>query len=121
MMSGKKELEGLPPIKGVGVGGGGCNAVNRMISQRLYGVEFVAINTDAQALMRVEAPTRIRIGDKLTKGLGTGGDAAKGLRAAEESRDELKEAVRGAEMGFVTAGMGGGTGTRASPLVAAGA
>ena len=118
MMSGKKELEGLPPIKVVGVGGGGCNAVNRMISQRLYGVEFVAINTDAQALMRVEAPTRIRIGDKLTKGLGTGGDAAKGLRAAEESRDELFEAVRGADMVFITAGMGGGTGTGASPVVA---
>ncbi len=109
---------GLPPIKVVGVGGGGCNAVNRMISRDLAGVQFVGVNTDGQALGRCEAQTRIRIGDKLTKGLGAGGDPDKGLRAAEESRDELLEAIRGAEMVFITAGMGGGTGTGASPIVA---
>ena len=111
-------MNGLPPIKVVGVGGGGCNAVNRMIAEDLAGVQFVAINTDAQALARCEASVRIRIGDKLTKGLGVGGDPEKGRRAAEESRDELLEALRGAEMVFITAGMGGGTGTGASPEVA---
>ena len=109
---------GLPPIKVVGVGGGGCNAVNRMISDDLAGVQFVGINTDAQALARCEASVRIRIGDKLTKGLGAGGDPDKGFRAAEESREELLDAIRGSEMVFVTAGMGGGTGTGASPVVA---
>jgi len=117
-MNAKKELEALPPIKVVGVGGGGCNAIARMMNQRLFNVELVAINTDAQALMRVEAQTRIRIGDKITRGLGTGGDPAKGLRAAEESREEIYEAIRGADMVFITAGMGGGTGTGASPVVA---
>ncbi|MEX0786636.1 MAG: cell division protein FtsZ [Dehalococcoidia bacterium] len=111
-------MNGLPPIKVVGVGGGGCNAVNRMIGAELVGVQFVGINTDAQALARCEAPVRIRIGEKLTKGLGVGSDPDKGQRAAEESRDELLDAVRGAEMVFITAGMGGGTGTGASPLVA---
>jgi cell division protein FtsZ len=110
--------DGLPPIKVVGVGGGGCNAVNRMIAEQIAGVQFVAVNTDAQALQQSPADVRIRIGDKLTKGLGVGGDPARGLRAAEESRDELLEALRGSEMVFVTAGMGGGTGTGASPLVA---
>ncbi len=109
---------GLPPIKVVGVGGAGCNAVNRMISEEVTGVQFVGINTDAQALARCEAGVRIRIGDKLTKGLGVGGDPGKGERAAEESRDELLDALRGAEMVFITAGMGGGTGTGASPVVA---
>ncbi len=113
------DMNGLPPIKVVGVGGGGCNAVNRMINEEVPGVEFVGINTDAQALARCEAPVRIRMGEKLTKGLGVGGDPAKGQRAAEESRDELLDAVRGAEMVFITAGMGGGTGTGASPEVAA--
>ena len=108
----------LPPIKVVGVGGGGCNAVNRMISEELAGVEFVGINTDAQALARCEAPSRLRIGEKLTKGLGVGGDPERGQRAAEESRDEILDVVRGAEMVFITAGMGGGTGTGAAPLVA---
>ncbi len=112
------QTNGLPPIKVVGVGGGGCNAVNRMISEEVTGVQFVGINTDAQALARCEAPVRIRIGDKLTKGLGVGGDPEKGRRAAEESRDELLDAVRGSEMVFITAGMGGGTGTGASPEVA---
>jgi cell division protein FtsZ len=110
--------DGLPPIKVVGVGGGGSNAVNRMIEEQIPGVQFVAVNTDAQALALSPAEIKIRIGDKITKGLGVGGDPARGLRAAEESRDELLEAVRGAEMVFVTAGMGGGTGTGASPLVA---
>ena len=114
----RSDMEGLPPIKVVGVGGGGCNAVNRMIAEELAGVQFVGINTDAQALARCEAPERIRIGEKLTKGLGAGSDPERGQRAAEESREELLEAVRGAEMVFITAGMGGGTGTGASPLVA---
>lgn len=108
----------LPPIKVIGVGGGGCNAVDRMIDQQLSGVEFVGVNTDQQALARCQAPVRLRIGDKLTKGLGVGGDPEKGHRAAEESRDEVLEVVKGAEMVFITAGMGGGTGTGASPLVA---
>jgi cell division protein FtsZ len=110
--------DGLPPIKVVGVGGGGCNAVNRMIAENIAGVQFVAVNTDAQALAQSPADIKIRIGDKLTRGLGVGGDPARGLRAAEESRDELLDAVRGAEMVFVTAGMGGGTGTGASPIIA---
>ncbi len=110
--------DGLPPIKVVGVGGGGCNAVNRMIAEQIPGVQFVAVNTDAQVLQLSPAEVKIRVGDKLTKGLGVGGDPARGLRAAEESRDELFEAVRGCEMVFVTAGMGGGTGTGASPIVA---
>ena len=110
--------DGLPPIKVVGVGGGGCNAVNRMIAEQIPGVQFVAVNTDAQALQGSSAEVKIRVGDKLTKGLGVGGDPSKGLRAAEESRDELLEAVRGCEMVFVTAGMGGGTGTGAAPMVA---
>ena len=114
----RPEMNGLPPIKVVGVGGGGCNAVNRMINGDLAGVQFVGVNTDAQALARCEAPVRIRIGEKLTKGLGVGSDPEKGQRAAEESRDELVDAVRGAEMVFITAGMGGGTGTGASPMVA---
>jgi cell division protein FtsZ len=89
-----------------------------MAAEKIAGVELVAVNTDAQALMNVEADVQIRIGDKLTKGLGAGGDPLRGERAAEESRDEIKDAVRGAEMVFVTAGMGGGTGTGAAPIVA---
>jgi cell division protein FtsZ len=89
-----------------------------MIMEQIYGVEFIGINTDAQALARCEAERVLRIGDKLTKGLGAGGDPAKGLRAAEESREDLLEALHGAEMVFVTAGMGGGTGTGAAPVVA---
>jgi cell division protein FtsZ len=112
------DVDGLPPIKVVGVGGGGCNAVNRMIEERIFGVQFVAVNTDAQALQRSEASTRIRIGDKLTRGLGGGGDPAVGQRAADESREDLHEAVQDAEMVFVTAGMGGATGTGAAPVVA---
>jgi len=113
-----RDYDGLPLIKVIGVGGGGSNAVSRMAAEEIAGVELVAVNTDAQALTHVSADVRIRIGDRLTKGLGVGGDPARGERAAEESRDELKEAVRGAEMVFITAGMGGGTGTGASPILA---
>ncbi len=105
-------------IKVLGVGGGGCNAINRMIQERIHGVEFIAINTDAQALMRSEAPIKIRIGENLTRGLGSGGDPSKGEKAARESRDELLELLRDADMVFITAGMGGGTGTGAAPIVA---
>jgi cell division protein FtsZ len=117
-MSIRYDTELLPDIKVIGVGGGGCNAVNRMVRAKIPGVTFVACNTDAQALMSSEASNRIRIGEKLTKGLGVGGDPARGERAADESRDELYELLRGTEMVFVTAGMGGGTGTGAAPIVA---
>ena len=112
------EVEGLPRIRVVGVGGAGCNAVNRMIDERMAGVEFIGINTDAQALSQCRAQRLLRIGEKLTRGLGAGGDPTKGLRAAEESREEIMEALDGAEMVFVTAGMGGGTGTGAAPVIA---
>jgi cell division protein FtsZ len=102
----------------LGLGGGGSNAVNRMIEEGIQGVEFVAINTDSQALMLSKAPQRIRIGEKLTKGLGSGGQAEVGRKAAEESSDELYEVLRGADMVFLTAGMGGGTGTGATPVAA---
>lgn len=105
-------------IKVLGVGGAGCNAVNRMIEEGIQGVEFVAINTDAQALMLCQAPLRIRIGDKLTKGLGAGGDPEVGLKAAEESAGEIASVVEGSDMVFITAGEGGGTGTGACPVVA---
>lgn len=113
---GNTELQAT--LKVIGVGGGGSNAINRMIQERLLGVEFITINTDAQALMRSEAPFSIRIGENLTKGLGAGGDPAKGEKAARESRDELFEMLNGADMVFITAGMGGGTGTGAAPIVA---
>jgi len=105
-------------IKVVGVGGGGGNAVNRMIEEGLGGVEFIAINTDAQSLLLSKAKTRVRIGDKLTRGLGAGGNPEVGRKAAEESSDELYEVLRGADMVFITGGMGGGTGTGAAPVVA---
>ncbi len=104
-------------IKVIGLGGGGCNAVTRMVREEIQGVDFIAMNTDAQALAITEAPTRIQLGEKLTKGLGVGGDHALGQKAAEESRDELKELVSGADMVFITCGMGGGTGTGAAPIV----
>ncbi len=113
-----REVENFARIMVVGVGGGGCNAVNRMIAEGMRGVEFVAINTDAQALLLSEAPQRIRIGEKLTKGLGTGGDPEIGLKAAQESMDTLGAMVEGSDMVFLTAGFGGGTGTGASPLIA---
>ena len=105
-------------IKVVGVGGGGVNAVNRMIEVGLRDVEFIAVNTDAQALVRSDADIKIDIGRELTHGLGAGGDPDVGRRAAEESRDEIEEALRGADMVFVTTGEGGGTGTGAAPVVA---
>jgi cell division protein FtsZ len=112
------QLESFANIKVVGVGGGGCNAIDRMIDEGLQGVEFIAINTDAQALMLSKAPTRVRIGDKLTRGLGSGGNPETGKRAAEESSEEMYEVLRGADMVFITGGMGGGTGTGACPIVA---
>ncbi len=105
-------------IKVVGVGGGGNNAVNRMIAAGLRGVEFIAVNTDKQALFLSKANTKIQIGDKLTKGLGAGMNPEIGEKAANESRDEISQAIKGADMIFVTAGMGGGTGTGAAPVVA---
>ncbi len=112
------DLESFARIKVVGVGGGGCNAVERMIKEGLTGVEFIAINTDAQALLLSNAQTRVRIGEKLTRGLGSGGNPDQGKKAAEESAEELYEVLQGADMVFVTSGMGGGTGTGASPIVA---
>jgi cell division protein FtsZ len=108
----------LAVIKVVGVGGGGTNAVNRMVDAGLSGVEFIAVNTDAQALMVCDADVKIHIGSAATRGLGAGADPAVGLAAAQESRDELKEALKGADMIFVTAGEGGGTGTGGAPIVA---
>jgi cell division protein FtsZ len=108
----------LAVIKVVGVGGGGTNAVNRMVDAALTGVEFVAVNTDAQALLMCDADVKIHIGAKATRGLGAGADPAVGHAAGMESRDELKEALKGADMVFVTAGEGGGTGTGAAPVVA---
>jgi cell division protein FtsZ len=110
--------EAFARIKVVGVGGGGGNAVNRMIDAGLRGVEFVAVNTDAQALLMSKADTRIRIGDKVTRGLGSGGNPAVGAKAAEESQEELRAMLEGSDMVFITAGMGGGTGTGASPIIA---
>jgi cell division protein FtsZ len=112
------EVENSALIRVVGVGGGGSNAVNRMIEENIVGVDFLAINTDAQALMRSQAPQRVRIGDRVTRGLGAGGDPDVGRRAAEESVDELRTVLEGSDMVFVTAGMGGGTGTGAMPTVA---
>jgi cell division protein FtsZ len=111
-------VDSFARIKVVGVGGGGSNAVNRMIEEGLSGIEFIAVNTDAQALLLANAPNRVRIGDKLTRGLGAGGNPEKGSKAAEESQEELYEILRGADMVFITAGMGGGTGTGAAPVVA---
>ena len=108
----------LAVIKVVGVGGGGTNAVNRMVDAGLTGVEFIAVNTDAQALMMSDADMKMHIGSAGTRGLGAGADPAVGHAAAQESRDELKEALKGADMVFVTAGEGGGTGTGAAPVVA---
>ncbi len=105
-------------IRVIGLGGGGSNAITRMVREDIQGVEFVAMNTDAQALAITEAPTRLQLGEKLTRGLGVGGDHNLGQRAAEESRDELSDIVSGADMVFITAGMGGGTGTGAAPIIA---
>ncbi len=112
------QMESFARIKVVGVGGGGCNAINRMIEEGLQGVEFIAVNTDAQALLLSDAATRVRVGDKLTRGLGAGGDPTSGQKAAEESAEDLYEVLKGSDMVFITCGMGGGTGTGASPIVA---
>ncbi|NBU65174.1 MAG: cell division protein FtsZ, partial [Chloroflexia bacterium] len=111
-------MEHVAVIRVIGVGGGGSNAVDRMVADGVQNVEFITVNTDAQALFNSKAPQRIRIGDKLTKGLGAGGDPTTGEKAAEESRDDLIKALKGADMVFVTAGMGGGTGTGAAPVIA---
>ena len=108
----------LAVIKVVGIGGGGTNAVNRMVDAGLSGVEFIAVNTDAQALLMCDADVKIHIGAKVTRGLGAGADPAVGQAAAHESRDELKEALKGADMVFITAGEGGGTGTGGAPILA---
>jgi cell division protein FtsZ len=120
MVEPQKEIgiESFAEIKVIGVGGGGTNAVNRMIAEGLRGVNFIAINTDGQALVHSRALQKIRIGDKLTRGLGAGGDPVTGEKAAEESAEELYDALVGTDMVFITAGMGGGTGTGASPVVA---
>ncbi len=117
-MDTNKSVEAFARIKVVGVGGGGCNAVNRMIAEGIQGVEFVAVNTDAQALLLSKAPTKVRIGDKLTRGLGAGGNPDVGRKSAEETAEELYNVMKGADMVFVTAGLGGGTGTGAAPIVA---
>jgi len=118
-MNGLSDVEKrMARIKVVGVGGGGSNAVNRMIEASLGGVEFIAINTDAQALALSSAPVRVRIGDLATRGLGAGGNPEIGAMAAEESREELRTVLEDADMVFITAGIGGGTGTGASPIVA---
>lgn len=112
------DVEPFAKIKVIGVGGGGCNAVNRMIDSGVKGVEFIVVNTDAQALQLSKAETRLQIGEKLTRGLGAGANPDVGKKAAEESRELLANALKGADMVFVTAGMGGGTGTGAAPIVA---
>lgn len=108
----------LAVIKVVGVGGGGTNAVNRMVEAGVKGVEFIAVNTDAQALLMSDADYKVHVGQNLTKGLGAGADPDVGMQAAEENREEIKEALQGADMVFVTAGEGGGTGTGAAPVIA---
>ena len=114
----QQPVESFARIKVVGCGGGGCNAVNRMIREGLQGIEFITVNTDAQALLLSDAPIRVRIGDKVTRGLGAGGNPEIGRKAAEESAEELYEVLKGSDMVFVTAGLGGGTGTGAAPIVA---
>ncbi|MCS6994567.1 MAG: cell division protein FtsZ [Anaerolineales bacterium] len=118
MMEPNKNAETFARIKVVGVGGGGTNAVNRMIQEGIQGVDFVAVNTDAQALLLSKAPTKVQIGDKLTRGLGAGGNPDIGRKSAEETADELYNVLKGSDMVFVTAGLGGGTGTGAAPVVA---
>jgi cell division protein FtsZ len=114
----RSDSENFALIRVIGVGGGGSNAVNRMIRAEMMGVEFIACNTDAQALLQSDAPHKIRIGDKVTRGLGAGGDAAIGQRSAEEDSEKIAEAIRDSDMVFITAGLGGGTGSGAAPVVA---
>ncbi|MCD6401264.1 MAG: cell division protein FtsZ [Anaerolineales bacterium] len=111
------QAETFARIKVIGVGGGGCNAVNRMITEGIQGIEFIAINTDSQALSQSLAQKRVRIGDKITRGLGAGGDPEMGKKAAEESAEDLYNVLKGSDMVFITAGMGGGTGTGAAPII----
>lgn len=113
-----EEMQNVTNIKVIGVGGGGGNAVNRMVEAGLNGVEFVAMNTDQQALVNSKATQKVQLGAKLTKGRGAGADPEVGQRAAEESKDEIANALKGAQMVFITAGMGGGTGTGGAPIVA---
>lgn len=117
-MDNNRMIDGTATIKVIGVGGAGNNAVNRMIEAEIKGVEFIAVNTDRQALQKSKAPVKIQIGEKITRGLGAGANPDIGAQAAEESRSEIAEALRGADMVFVTAGMGGGTGTGAAAIVA---
>ena len=117
-MDTRNQGETFARIKVIGVGGGGTNAVNRMIEEGIQGVEFIAVNTDAQALLLSKAQTRVRIGDKLTRGLGAGGNPEIGRKSAEESADDLYNVLKGSDMVFITAGLGGGTGTGAAPIVA---
>ena len=114
----QSDSENFALIRVIGVGGGGSNAVNRMIRAEMMGVEFIACNTDAQALLQSDAPHKIRIGDKITKGLGAGGDSNVGQRAAEEDTEKIADALRDSDMVFITAGLGGGTGSGAAPIVA---
>lgn len=117
-MSLRSDSENFALIRVIGVGGGGSNAVNRMIRAELMGVEFIAVNTDAQALLQSDAPNKIRVGDKITRGLGAGGDPSIGQRAAEEDSEKIADALRDSDMVFITAGMGGGTGSGAAPVIA---
>src|SRR4051794_8134223 len=114
----RSDSENFALIRVIGVGGGGSNAVNRMIRAEMMGVEFIALNTDAQALLQSDAPHKIRIGDKITRGLGAGGDPSIGERSAEEDTDKIGQAPEGSDMGFITAGLGGGTGSGAAPVAA---
>src|SRR4051812_13753872 len=114
----RSDSENFALIRVIGIGGGGSNAVNRMIRAEMMGVEFIAVNTDAQALLQSDAPHKIRIGDKLTRGLGAGGDPSIGQRAAEEDTEKIAEALKDSDMVFLTAGMGGGTGSGAAPVIA---
>lgn len=117
MLQFETEKDNSAVIKVIGVGGGGCNAVNRMIESGLQGAQFIAINTDRQALNKCNAETKIQIGEKLTRGLGAGGNPDIGQRSAEETIDRITEVLEGADMVFITAGMGGGTGTGAAPII----
>ena len=118
MLQFEEPVDSPAKIKVIGIGGAGCNAVNRMIDANLQGISFVAVNTDKQALNKSKAETKIQIGEKLTKGLGAGGNPEIGQKSAEESLENIEKYVEGSDMVFITAGMGGGTGTGAAPIVA---
>ena len=118
MLEFESSIDTLATIKVIGVGGGGNNAVNRMIEHGVQGVEFISVNTDAQALNLSKAEVKMQIGAKLTRGLGAGANPEVGKKAAEESKEQIEDALQGADMVFVTCGMGGGTGTGAAPVIA---